>query len=265
MKQSGKKPLGIIVYGACGRMGHAVTKLATESTGFRLTALIEKKGHSAVGSAAGTPAAGLQVLDRIPSAAGPDEIVIDFSEKSGFASLMKQLAGRRLRLVCGTTGLTAGDIAALRRYARKTAVIYDTNMSIGITALKQLFKTAHAVLGDDFDTEIIETHHRYKKDFPSGTALSLAKEIAADKDIIVGRGRSRIRKQHTLHLHSIRAGGTPGDHSIIISSDEEIVTLSHRALSRDVFARGALRAAQFIASRTSGLFSMKNVLDENDG
>lgn len=258
MKRTENKPLGIIVYGACGRMGQAVTKLAGESLGFRISALIEKKAHPSIGA----QVSGCEILDHIPPDAGPDGIVIAFSEARGFASLMKQLAGHRMRLVCGTTGLTARDLSALKRYARGTAVLYDTNMSVGINLLKRLLATVHAVLGNDFDAEIIESHHRHKKDYPSGTALALANEIASADNIIIGRGRSRARRQPSVHLHSVRAGGIPGDHSIIFSSDEEMITMSHRALSRDVFARGALRAARFISARPTGFFSMKNVLDE---
>lgn len=261
MKRTVKKQLGIIVYGACGRMGQAVTRLACESSGFRISALVENKNHPSVG----TILAGREVLDHIPAAVEPDAIVICFSDMSGFAPLMKHLAGRRLRLVCGTTGLAAADTASLRRYARRSAVLYDTNMSVGISVMKRLLTAAHAALGADFDAEIVESHHRHKKDFPSGTALSLAKTIARPGDIVIGRGTSRARKQPALHIHSIRAGGIPGDHSIVFSSDEEVVSLSHRALSRDVFARGALRAARFISARSSGFFSMEDVLDETHG
>jgi 4-hydroxy-tetrahydrodipicolinate reductase len=174
---------------------------------------------------------------------------------------MKQLARRHLRLVCGTTGLDADDIGALKRYARTAAVVYDTNMSVGITVLKQVLGATHAMLGDDFDTEIIESHHRHKRDAPSGTALALAREIAGANETVFGRGKRRTRKQGTVNIHSVRAGGIPGDHSIVFSSEEEVLTLSHRALSRIVFARGALRAARFLASRSSGFYSMKDVLE----
>lgn len=249
--------LDIIVFSACGRMGEAVATLANESDGFRVAGLVEKPGHPAIGRAMAAPA----VVDRIPPETDPAAIVIAFPDRSGFPHLMKQLARRRLRLVCGTTGLTAEDMKTLKRYARSNAVVYDANMSVGITVLKQVLSATHAMLGSDFDAEIVESHHRNKRDAPSGTALALAREIAGADETVVGRGRRRVRERGGVHIHSVRAGGIPGDHSIVFSSEEEVLTLSHRALTRVVFARGALRAARFLASRSSGLYSMKNVLE----
>jgi 4-hydroxy-tetrahydrodipicolinate reductase len=266
MRTSRTKPLGIIVYGACGRMGQTVTRLVNGSSRLAISALVERPDHPLIGrtiaGGSADPHEGHLLLDRIPAAATRTDIVIDFSTKESLGRLIEQISPLRLRLVCGTTGLDDGDRTALKEYARRTAVLYDTNMSFGITVLKHLFRETHAILGSAFDTEIIEVHHRHKKDFPSGTALSLAREVAAPEDIISGRGNEPARSRDKIHIHSVRAGGITGEHLIVFSSDEEVVTLSHSALSRDVFARGALLAAEFLAARTRGLFSMKHVLEK---
>ncbi|MBI4719688.1 MAG: 4-hydroxy-tetrahydrodipicolinate reductase [Chitinivibrionia bacterium] len=266
MKRKRTEPLGIIVHGACGRMGHIVVKLASASPSFRITAIVERPGHPLIGRKIAAPGGGSQeehlVLDRSPDGASPADIVVDFSTKEALNLLLDRMKARRLRLVSGTTGLDDDDRAALKRYSLRAPVLHDANMSFGITVLKHLFREAHSILGSAFDTEIIELHHRHKKDFPSGTALSIAREVAPWNNIVTGRGTEERRKGDNIHIHSIRAGGITGEHTIVFSSDEEVLTLSHSALSRDVFARGALRAAEFLASRPKGLFSMKDVLEE---
>lgn len=178
----------------------------------------------------------------------PDAVVIDFSLPAALPGLLDMLRGSGAALVSGTTGLSMQQHEALREYAKEAAVFYGENMSFGIAVLTELLPAATAYLAQSSDVEIVETHHRHKKDAPSGTALALARAIDG------GQGRE-------VPIHSVRVGGVPGDHQVIFAADEEIITLSHRALSRSVFARGSIRAARFVLGRAAGLYRMHDLVE----
>jgi 4-hydroxy-tetrahydrodipicolinate reductase len=207
--------------------------------------------------------AAVPVFNDIPREGPKIDVVIDFSTREAIGSLVEALRGSGVRLVCGTTGLDDHAYGLLKAYSDECAVFYDSNMSYGITVTKRLLETAGKLLRDTADVEIVELHHRGKTDFPSGTAFGLARAIGPDDRLVAGRmdagdevGGDGTR---TIHTHSLRIGGIPGEHQVWFGTDDEVVTISHRALSRDVFARGAVRAARFIAGKNTGIFSMDDL------
>jgi 4-hydroxy-tetrahydrodipicolinate reductase len=174
---------------------------------------------------------------------------------------------RHVALVSGTTGLDDADKVALRDAARETAVLWAPNMSVGVNLLLKLAHDAAAALGPNWDCEIIEAHHNRKADAPSGTAKALLESVCSARgvsaDAVVRHGREGVigaRRPGEIGMHAVRMGGVIGDHDVHFALPGEIVTLRHHAESRDVFAAGALRAARWIAGRTAGLYTMRDVL-----
>ena len=167
----------------------------------------------------------------------------------------------------GTTGLSEEQKKQLHKAATETAVLWGANMSLGVNLLFELVADVAKRLGDDYDIEIIETHHRFKRDAPSGTALELARRIAMDQQwswpdcLEHGReGADNLRRSKTIGMHAVRAGDTVGEHRLIFSALGETVELRHNAHTRDTFVRGALRAGQWLAGRPAGMYSMADVL-----
>jgi len=170
-------------------------------------------------------------------------------------------------LVLGTTGLSDGQHGKIKAASEKIPVIYGTNMSVGMNVLFSLVGKVAAMLGDDYDIEIIEQHHRFKKDAPSGSALTLAENICKATgrkfpgSLVHGRsGKDALREQGTIGMHSVRAGDITGIHSVTFGTLGEKLTLNHTAHSRDTFARGALRAAKWLIGKKPALYSMADVL-----
>jgi 4-hydroxy-tetrahydrodipicolinate reductase len=254
-------PIEIFLHGATGRMGRAIASLIPKIEGVRLRGMLKLR-HS--GTERSMPeSAGVPVLTEIPKRSGPGEVVVDFSHAEAVEPLVRAMAGTGLPVVCGTTGINSAERDLLNYYSEESPVFYDENMSYGIAVLKWLLRTAAPMLTDSADVEIVEFHHRGKVDFPSGTAIGLARAIAPDTEPIPGRGDSAHPESGHLHIHSVRVGGIPGEHQVHFATDEEVITLSHRALSRNVFARGAIRAAQFVVNRDKGFFTMSDLLEEH--
>jgi 4-hydroxy-tetrahydrodipicolinate reductase len=245
-------------------MGTTLRRLLSSTRGFGLVALVERPGHPAVGEEVSigreaTKEQSLRISSTFPDDVDPDTVVIDFSHAEAMSGILEAVRRRNLKLVSGTTGLEDNIMRRLKRYAARRPVFHDSNMSLGIAVLKDIAAQAVRELGDGFDIEIVEYHHRGKRDHPSGTALSLGAAVPGARRMIRGRGRG-VRKAGDIHVHSIRAGGIQGRHDIVFASDEEMLILSHTALARDVFARGALRAAAFIAGKRNGFYGMHDLL-----
>jgi 4-hydroxy-tetrahydrodipicolinate reductase len=261
----------LVVTGAAGRMGRTLVKTIDETPGVTLVGALERAGSAALGQDAGVlaglPALGVAVTDDplplLPHADG----VVDFSAPAATVELAALAAQARIAHVIGTTGLSEVDLGKLSAAARHAPIVRSGNMSLGVNLLAGLVRLAAEALGEEFDIEIVETHHRNKVDAPSGTALMLGEAAAAGRGIELKenseRGRDGLtgaRRKGAIGFASLRGGGVIGDHSVIFAGDGERITLSHQAEDRALFARGALRAALWARCQKPGLYAMSDVL-----
>ena len=261
----------LVVTGAAGRMGRTLVKAISETPGVTLAGALERPDAAALGQDAGV-LAGLGPLgvaitdDPLPLLIDADGIV-DFSAPAATVELAALAAQARIAHVIGTTGLSAADGDRLCAAARHAAIVRSGNMSLGVNLLAGLVRLAAEALGEEFDIEIVEMHHRNKVDAPSGTALMLGEAVASGRGIELKanseRGRDGVtgaRRLGAIGFASLRGGGVIGDHSVIFAGDGERITLTHQAEDRALFARGALRAALWAREQKPGLYSMSDVL-----
>ena len=264
----------LVVAGAAGRMGRTLVQIIHATKGAQLVGALEHAGSKALGQDAGV-LAGLGEVG-VPISGEPLETlvkadgVIDFTGPASTVQLAGLAAQARIVHVIGTTGLSDEDIAKIDAAARHAVVIRSGNMSLGVNLLAGLVKKVAATLGEDYDIEIVEMHHRAKVDAPSGTALALGDEVAKargrelDELAIHDRhGQIGPRVPGTVGFSVIRGGNIVGDHTVLFAAPEETVEMSHHAVDRKSFARGALRAARWAAGQAPGLYSMKDVLGIN--
>jgi 4-hydroxy-tetrahydrodipicolinate reductase len=249
-------------------MGKRIISLSIDAGWFDIIAAIETKGHPDIGKDAGLVASAGPINVKLDSAcpAGAD-VTIDFSQPAAADKTIDYCLKGGVALVLGTTGLTEKQREKIKTASAKIPVIYGANMSVGMNVLFEMVGKLALMLGEEYDTEIIEQHHRFKKDAPSGSALTLAENIckATGKkfpdSLTYGRsGKDALRQKGTIGIHAVRAGDIVGVHSVIFSTLGETVTLNHTAHSRDTFALGALRAARWLVGRKPGLYSMADVL-----
>jgi 4-hydroxy-tetrahydrodipicolinate reductase len=249
-------------------MGRRIIALAVESGEFELAAAIEKKGHPEIGRDAGQVAgmAPLNVTVNDSWSAGSD-VAIDFSLPEATDATLEACTTHQTPLILGTTGLGDRQQDAVKAAATKIPIVYGTNMSMGMNVLFALVGKAAAMLGEEYDIEIVEQHHRFKKDAPSGSALTLAEKIcqSTGRDypncLTHGRsGKEALREKGTIGMHAVRAGDITGVHSVLYSTLGETITLSHTAHNRDMFVRGALRAAKWLIGKEAGLYPVANAL-----
>jgi 4-hydroxy-tetrahydrodipicolinate reductase len=263
--------LGIIVCGVGGRMGGAVVRAIQQSANFTLTGAIDKPGSARLGKDAGEVSAasrlGIAITDNVDAVLKPNTVIIDFTNPEASLGFLRSAAKRRTPMVVATTGFNAKQQAEIKRLARRTPTLLSANTSLGVNVLVSLVSKAAKMLGDDYDVEIIEAHHRFKKDAPSGTALALGRSVAnalnRDLDGVAINGRQGIvgeRDKKEISLLSVRAGDIVGEHTVIFGGIGERLEFIHRAHSRDTFACGALRAAQWLAKRNPGLYGMQDLL-----
>ena len=264
----------VVVIGAAGRMGRTLVRLLHTKAvpGLQLAGAVDlwdcpERGQD-VGLVAGSGATGIKITTDLAEIAPTCDVVIDFSSHQGVAGNAVRLAEWSKPLVIGATGLSTEEKQMVTEAAKRIPVVFSPNMSLGVNLLFALVREAAAVLrGKGYDIEIIERHHRRKKDAPSGTALGLGEAAAAGYNLdlkkvsVHGReGISGERPVDQIGFHAIRGGDFVGDHTVLFSADGECVELSHRATSRDTFAVGALRAAAWVAGKAPGLYSMQDVL-----
>lgn len=258
----------LAVVGAAGRMGGRIIAMAVESGKFTIVGAADAQGHPDLGKDAGLLAGvgplNVPLSDSCP--ADPD-VVIDFSLPEAAGNTLRHCMKNRIPLVMGTTGLGPEQQAVAAEAAKGIPLIYGTNMSVGMNVLFALVGKAAAMLGPDYDIEIVEQHHRFKKDAPSGSALTLAEQVcqATGRDypdcLTHGRsGKDARRQPGTIGMHAVRAGDIVGIHSVICSTLGETVTLNHTAHSRDTFVQGAMRAAEWLIGKDPGFYSMADVL-----
>ena len=269
-------PLRIVVAGAAGRMGRMVVRAIHEADGLTLTGALEREnspwlGHDP-GALAGCPASGLTIgADPLPLLLNADAI-IDFSSPAATVELAALAAQARIADVIGTTGLGEEDLDRIDAAARHAPIVRSGNMSLGVNLLAALTRRAAAALGDEYDIEIVEMHHRMKVDAPSGTALMLGDAAAAGRGIALkshsARGRDGLtgaRKKGDVGFASLRGGTVVGEHTVMFAGEGERLSLSHHAEDRMLFAYGALKAARWAQNRKPGLYAMADVLGLKEG
>jgi len=258
----------LIISGAAGRMGRLILASVIDAQQFDIIAAIERKNHPHIGKdvglLAGTGPVNIELASEYPPQA---DVVIDFSVPDAAETSIDYCLKNKTALVLGTTGLTEKHLQSLQAASSSIGIVQASNMSLGMNLLFKLAGEVASTLGEDYDIEIIEQHHRFKKDAPSGSALTLAKNIAVatgrdwpDCAVFGREGKEALRRKGTIGIHAVRAGDITGMHSVIFSTLGETVTLSHTAHSRDTFARGALRAAEWLIGKKPGLYSMADVL-----
>lgn len=249
----------VILTGACGRMGRAVSALCTESDCIRVVAGVD------INAASGSLGFPYPVYEKLDDFEGEADVIIDFSHHTAIYAIAKYAEAKKVALVAATTGYNEEELAVLKGLSEKVPVFYSRNMSLGINLLIELTKKATAVLGKKFDVEIIERHHNKKLDAPSGTALMLADAAAetmgSSPEYVYDRQSvRRARSDNEIGIHSVRGGSIVGDHEVAFCGQDEVVSLSHSAYSRDVFAQGAVSAASFIKDKAPGLYDMSNLI-----
>lgn len=240
--------LRVAVVGAAGRMGQAIIGAAEGESDIEI-------------------AARMDVGDAIENSLGDCDVLIDFSHADATERNCAAAVANGKPLVIGTTGQSPAQLKLITQAAKTIPILLAANFSVGVNTLFWLTRKAAELLGDEFDLEIVETHHRFKKDAPSGTAKRLAQVLCearglnSDEKVVYGRhGLGDERSRNEIAIHAIRAGDVVGDHTVIFASAGERLELTHRASDRATFAHGALRAARWIVGKPAGLYSMENVL-----
>ena len=261
----------IIVCGAAGRMGKRIIACAEDEEELEITGAVEWSGHSDLGIDAGELSGrgkiAVPLTDDLSAVIEGGDVVIDFSSPESSLANAAVAAKYHKSLVVGTTGFSPEEETLLEETVKEISCIFSPNMSVGVNLLFRLVEEVAGTLGDDYDIEIVEAHHRMKKDAPSGTAAKLAQYAAAGRErnlsdiAIYGReGMVGERPRGEIGIHAVRAGDIVGEHTVIFSTPGERIELIHRAHSRDTFARGALRAARFAVNAVPGLYNMQDIL-----
>lgn len=260
--------LKLAVVGACGRMGLRLNAMGHESGNFELVGPITFEGNDLIGKDIGELAGIGKLGVAVTSEMGtPPDVVIDFSISAATLKWLPYYAEHKIPVVIGTTGFTEDDIKMIGEAATKTPIVFAANMSLGVNLLFKLANQVAKTLDDAYDIEISEVHHRFKRDAPSGTAMELARQVAAGKSwdfpdcLQHGReGGDVLREEKTIGMHALRLGDTVGIHDVHFSTLGETITLHHHAQSRDTFVRGALHAAKWVTKQKAGLYNMFDVL-----
>ncbi|MBR3844352.1 MAG: 4-hydroxy-tetrahydrodipicolinate reductase [Clostridia bacterium] len=251
--------LKIILSGCQGHMGQVITKLVEEQENTVIIAGVDVKSDS------NAPYPVYKTFSEIQEAA---DVIIDFSHPSVLEGLLEYCHTKHIPAVIATTGLSCCQVDTIREVSQKVALFYSGNMSLGINLLAALVKKAAQILGDRADIEIIEAHHNQKIDAPSGTANMLldAAIEGLDKEMVPvydRHSRRQKRDANEIGMHSIRGGTIVGEHQVIFAGKDEVVTLSHSAHSKEVFAVGAVKAAVFLADKSPGLYDMTDIVAES--
>jgi 4-hydroxy-tetrahydrodipicolinate reductase len=258
--------LRIAIHGAAGRMGRRLIALGAADPQLTVAAALDSPGNALLGDDAGI-LAGAGALG-VPLAAEllvPVDVVIDFSVPKAAEAIIEICCEKKLPLVLATTGLEAKQVERIRAAAKEIPLLWSPSMSLSVNLAMKLCELAAKALADkDADVEILERHHRFKEDSPSGTALKFGEIIAAEmghtKHVHGRSGRPGKRPHHEIGYHAIRVGDNPGEHTILFAMLGETLELTVRASNRDCYAQGALAAAKFLAGKPAGLYGMSDVL-----
>jgi len=260
-----------IVSGAAGRMGGRIIHMMEAVEGITLIGALERPDHSAVGqdvgSVVGLPPKGVAVSSSLADVLPQADVLVEFTHPEPTLEHLQEVAAAGKAMVIGTTGLNPQQVGDLKGLAKKTRVVFAPNMSVGVNLMFKVVENIANVLTEGYDVEIVEAHHRLKKDAPSGTALKLAQVIAQalgrDLEKVGVYGRQGITGERTkdeIGIMTVRAGDIVGEHNVTFCGIGERIEVIHRAHNRDNFARGAVRAAQWIVAQPPGLYDMQDVL-----
>ncbi len=262
-----------VITGAAGRMGSRIINVLSTSEGIRLSGAIERKGHPLMGQdscgPAGLPAGGVLtvITDDLAAALKAGDVLIDFTLPEISLEHIKTCAGLGKPVVVGTTGFTQEQIGEISKNVQKIPCVLSPNMSIGVNLCFKILAEIAKTIGEDYDMEIVEAHHRMKKDAPSGTAVKMAQVIAQavnrnldDVAVYARKGMIGERSKKEIGIQTLRAGDIVGEHTVLFAGKGERIEITHRAHSRDTFAAGAVRAAKWIVGKKPGLYDMQDVL-----
>ena len=278
-----------VVTGAAGRMGSRIVNVLSTSEGIRLSGAIERKGHSLVGQdACGLPAGGTLtvITDDLAAALKAGDVLIDFTFPESSLGNIKACAELGKPIVIGSTGFSGDQMAEINKFAQKIPCVLSPNMSIGVNLCFKVLEEIAKTIGEDYDMEIVEAHHRMKKDAPSGTAVKMARIIAKavnrnldEVGVYARKGMIGERTKKEIGIQTLRAGDIVGEHTVMFAGKGERIEITHRAHSRDTFAAGAVRAAKWVeihdlvmndfsrdgaakwvVGRKPGLYTMQDVL-----
>jgi 4-hydroxy-tetrahydrodipicolinate reductase len=265
----------VVIVGATGRMGCTLVSCARHLEGVVVSGAVDRRDNPSigrdVGELAGIGPIGITVVGELASALESADVVVDFSDPSSAAGNLAACAQAGVAVLVGTTGLPADIEVRAAQAAQRVPVMIASNTSLGVTLLTALVREAARLLPEDFDIEIVEAHHRHKKDAPSGTALTLGRAAAqgrgAEFERVAVMGRSGIAPRQTgdISFAVVRGGDIVGEHDVIFAGTAERLTLSHQATDRAVFARGALHAARWLAARPAGRYAMSDFISIKTG
>ncbi|MFY9397289.1 MAG: 4-hydroxy-tetrahydrodipicolinate reductase [Desulfomonilia bacterium] len=259
------------INGAAGRMGSLIVRGVTESRDMVIAGALEAPGHPSIGKDVGTVIGGgrrgVKISDTLEKAFSTAEVIIDFTFPEASMKAARYAASTGRAMVIGSTGFTEEETAQMEVYARDIPIVMAPNMSIGVNIMFKVVSLLASLLGEDYDAEIVEVHHRLKKDAPSGTAMGLARAVAEARDgelkdlaRFERHGIIGARPKGEIGIQTLRAGDIVGDHTVLFAGNNERIEITHRAHSRQNFAQGALRAARWLKGRKPGLYSMLDVL-----
>jgi 4-hydroxy-tetrahydrodipicolinate reductase len=261
----------IAVTGAAGRMGKTNIEAIQAAEGVQLGAAIVEATSSLIGADAGEVAGvgkqGVAIVGSLAEVMDDFDVLIDFTAPKATLSNLALCAEHGKAMVIGTTGLSEAERAELNSFGEKMPVVFASNMSVGVNLCFKLLAEAAQALGDDYDVEIIETHHHHKVDSPSGTALSMGEAVAGalGRDLrqcaVYGReGQIGARTKEEIGFVTVRAGDVVGDHTVLFATEGERIEITHKASNRLTFAKGAVRACKWLEGKQSGLFDMQDIL-----
>ena len=260
-----------LVTGAGGRMGGKIINLIFSTKDIQVVAAVEVTGHPLIGHdigpGLGLGTTGIIACDKLTDCIDGADVVIDFTNHEASINNLKIASERKKAVVIGSTGFTAPEMKMIGEMANHTRCVLTPNMSVGVNVMLKILEYCAGILKDDYDVEIVEAHHHLKKDAPSGTALQMARVIAEklgrdlDESLVYTRkGLIGERTKKEIGIQTLRAGDIVGDHTVIFGGIGERIEITHRAHNRDNFAKGAIRAAQWIVHQENGLYDMQDVL-----
>ncbi|NND90453.1 MAG: 4-hydroxy-tetrahydrodipicolinate reductase [Granulosicoccus sp.] len=263
--------IALSVNGAAGRMGRQLLAAIGEHPDAQLAAAVDAPGQACIGLdtsvLSGGEPSGVSVADSASALVAHSDVIVDFTAPPVTLALLDALDDSTTGVVIGTTGFSADQLEQLRGHARRRPIVFAPNYSVGVTVALSLLQQAARAFGDDYDVEIIEAHHRHKVDAPSGTAIRMGEVVAevlgrdlADCAVYGREGITGARQSKTIGFETVRAGDIIGEHTVLFAGAGERIEITHRATDRMTFARGAVRAALWLAAQPAGLYDMTHVL-----
>jgi 4-hydroxy-tetrahydrodipicolinate reductase len=268
------EPLRIAIAGASGRMGKMLIETVLAADDTELVGALDMEGSPAIGMDPGASwgfQTDIRITDDLAKGLVHAKYLIDFTRPEGTLAHAKYCAEHGIHMIIGTTGLSTEQQQELSTYADKIGIVFAPNMSVGVNATFKLIELAARILNSGYDVEIIEAHHKHKVDAPSGTALKMGEVVAKAQNknlkewaVLSREGHTGERNEGTIGFATIRGGDIVGDHTVLFAGDGERIEITHKSASRMSYAQGALRAARFLADKTTGYFDMQDVLGLKD-